>query len=163
METKQITVQGVKVTISQPYAAGAVITEAEAKALNQVRAENIGNNKRKEITDLTGTDEEIAAAAQALISAYDAEYVFNLASVGGGRAPTDPVEKEARRIAREFIAGKLKENGITQKAYLAANGEDAIKLKIAELAEDPEVIKAAKAAIKEREKRSGGIGEGFTL
>ena len=39
-------IDGLSFEISQPYAAGQTINEAEAKALNQVRSENIGNNLR---------------------------------------------------------------------------------------------------------------------
>ena len=44
MSQKTITIQGVEFTVASPYAEGHTITEAEAKALNQVRAENIRNN-----------------------------------------------------------------------------------------------------------------------
>jgi hypothetical protein len=152
--TKQITVQGVLVDITQPYEAGHTITEAEAKALNQTRSENIGNNVRKvikELVDAGGDAAEIQAAAQKLVAEKDKGYEFTMASVGGG-ARLDPLAKECQAIARNFIGGKLKEMGITQKQYLEKNGEDAIKIKIAELAEHPEIIKAAKKALTERAK-----------
>jgi hypothetical protein len=158
MDTKTITVQGVKVDVSLPYAAGHTITEAEAKSLNQTRAENIANNKRKEIKEMLeaegATEESVQAEAQAIVKDYDATYEFTLASVGGGSTRLDPVEKEAHSIARAWISGKLKEMGKTQKEYLAENGEDAIKNKIAELAENEAVVAAAKKNIKEREKLS---------
>jgi hypothetical protein len=165
--TKTVTIQGVAIDISQPYIAGHPITEAEAKALNQTRSENIGNNMRtkiKALLDVEGaTSETVQGDAQGLVATYDAAYIFSMASVGGGRAPADPVEREAQKIARAYIAGKLKDAGVSQKAYKEANGEDAIALKVAELAEKPEVIKAAKEAIKAREKQADGIGEGFSL
>ena len=158
-DNKTITVQGVAVEITQPYEAGHAIPEAEAKALNQVRAENIGNNKRKFIKDLVDSGasaEDIAAEAQAAVSEYDAAYEFTLASVGGGgTARLDPLTKECRAIARNFVAGKLKEMGVSQKDYLAANGEDAIKSKVIELADNPKIVEAAKKALKEREQMAG--------
>lgn len=154
-ETKQMTIQGVVVEVSQPYAAGHKITEAEAKALNQVRAENIGNNMRKAVKDaLDAADGDTAAVQadiQAKVTEYDGSYEFTLASVGGGSTRLDPLTKECRAIARNFIAGKLKEAGISQKDYLAANGENAIKDKIIELADNPQIVEAAKAALKRRE------------
>jgi hypothetical protein len=155
-DPKSIKVQGVTVEVSQPYAEGHKITEAEARSLNQTRAENIANNKRKQIKDMLdaegATEESVQSAAQALITEYDKEYEFTLASVGGGSvSKLDPVTKEARVIARNWIAGKLKEQGITQKAYLEANGDDAIKNKIAELAENEQIVKLAKENIKKRE------------
>lgn len=153
--TKQITIQGVLVDITQPYEAGHVITEAEAKALNQTRSENIGNNVRKVIKELVeagGDAAVIQAAAQELVTEKDKGYEFTLASVGGGSARLDPLTKECQAIARNFIGGKLKEMGVTQKQYLEKNGEDAIKIKVAELAEHPEIVKAAKKALAERAK-----------
>ena len=44
MTTKEITIAGQTFAVLQPYAEGHTITEAEAKALNQVRAENVRNN-----------------------------------------------------------------------------------------------------------------------
>ena len=153
--TKTITVQGVKVDVSLPYSAGHAINEAEAKSLNQTRAENIANNKRKEIKDMLevegATEESVQGEAQAIVADYDKTYEFTLASVGGGSSRLDPVEKEALSIARAWISGELKKKGMTQKEYLAENGEDAIKNKTAELAERPEVIAAAKKNLKARE------------
>lgn len=157
MATKEMTINGVAVAVTQPYEAGHQITEAEAKALNQVRAENIGNNLRKQIKEALeaagGDAAAVQASVQDLVTKYDGEYEFTLASVGGGStARLDPLTKECRAIAKNFIAGKLKEMGISQKDYLAANGEDAIKNKVVELAENPQIVAAAKKALAEREK-----------
>ena len=48
-ESKTINIYDEEFTVSTPYAEGHVITAAEAKALNQVRAENIANNFRAKI------------------------------------------------------------------------------------------------------------------
>ena len=154
MSNKTITVQGVQVEVSQPYSEGHQISEAEAKALNQVRAENIANNCRKAIKELVDEAgvEKAAEEAQRLIAEKDKDYVFTMASVGGGRATLDPLTKEARAIARDFIAGKIKEAGMTQKQYLEEKGENAIKDKIIELADHPDIVKLAKKNIAEREK-----------
>lgn len=155
MDKKTITVQGVSLEVTTPYAEGHKVSEAEAKALNQVRAENIANNKRAEIKKMLEEDgatvESVQKAAQKLVTAYDGDYEFTLASVGGGGASRlTPLEKEARKLARNWIGGKLKEMGMTQAAYLEQNGEDAIKIKVAELCEHPEIIKAAEENIKAR-------------
>lgn len=153
---KEITVQGIAVTISAPYVAGMTISEAEAKALNQVRAENIGNNTRRFIKELLeeegATPDSVQGQAQARVSEIDEGYEFTLASVGGGSNKLDPLTKEARTIARNFIAGRLKEMGKTQKEYLAENGEDAIKSKVIELADNPEVMKLAKKSLADKAK-----------
>jgi len=158
MSTKEITVQGVVVSVATPYVAGHAITEAEAKALNQVRAENIGNNVRKAITEMIeaagGKDsltDELRAQIQALVAEKDAAYEFTLASVGGGREPADPLAKECRSIARTWLSARLKEKGLTQKQYAEENGEDAFMSKVVELADHPEIIKAAKKALAARQ------------
>lgn len=154
--TKTITINKIPVEVSAPYAAGHAITEAEAKALNQVRAENIANNMRAKFKDLLAESadnvEAATPAAQALVKEYDAGYEFTLASVGGGRHTLDPVEKEARAIAMAYLNGKIAEAGHTKKAYIEANGEDVYKAKVAEVAENEVVIKQAKKNIAEREK-----------
>ncbi len=157
-KTKDITIQGVMVNLSLPYTEGHTITAAEASALNQTRAENIGNNARRKIKEMLeaegATPESVAKAAQKLVSEYDKEYVFTLASVGGS-ARLDPLTKECRAIARNYIGAKLKEMGVTQAAYLEKNGPDAIKEKIIELAEQPAVVEAAKKALAEKDKIAG--------
>jgi len=154
---KTITIQGVEVSVSSPYAAGHVVTDAEARALNQVRAENIGNNLRKQVKDMLAEEGADPATVkdlfQPIVTEYDASYEFTLASVGGGStAKLSPVEKEARRIARELIGDKLKEMGVTQKAYAEENGEDALKIKIAEVAEMEAVLAKAAENLERRAK-----------
>lgn len=162
MTTKNITVQGVVVEVSAPYAEGQTITAAEAKALNQTRAENVRNNCAKQIKELlegaNGDVEAVAKQAQALVSEYDKSYEFTLASVGGGRPKLDPLEKEAYGIARDFLVSKIKEAGMTLKAYTEKNGEEAVKAKIEELAEHPEIVKAAKKALADRQKMADALG-----
>jgi len=156
--TKEITVQGIIVTVSAPYAAGHVVTEAEAKALNQVRAENVANNVRKAVTDMIaaagGKDnitDELRANAQALVAEKDAAYQFTMSSAGGGREPVDPLAKECLAVASAWLTSKLKEAGLTKKAYAEQNGETAFADKAAVLAEHPEIVKLAKKNLAARE------------
>ncbi len=150
--TKEITVQGVLVTVTTPYTAGHQLTEAEANALNQMRAENIGNNVRKAVAEIVKeAGDEIANLSseqlqkiQALVAERDATYIFTLASARGGREPTDPLEKECLSLARKYITSKLREAGTTQKAYIEQQGEDAFNSKLEEVAKHPEIIKLAK-------------------
>lgn len=150
MSLKAITVQGIEVEVAQPYEAGHVITDAEAKALNQVRAENIRNNTASLVKKAKGDAEEVPAevlpALIAEIQAYDAAYVFTLASVGGGRKAVDPVEVEANRMARSAITAKLKADGRKIKDVDA----DKLAAAIAKLAASDNILKAAKAAVKQR-------------
>lgn len=156
--TKQITVQGLTAVVLAPYAEGHVVTEAEAAALNQVRAENIRNNtarmvkaaiKEAEVEDAEGLSEEKVTELLQAIETYDKEYEFNMASVGGGRTPTDPVEVEAKKIAKQLINAQLKEQGkkvgdVDKDKYAAAVATVAAREDIRQRA--AEAIDARKAA-----------------
>lgn len=107
--TKTITIGGEQFTISAPYAEGQTISAAEARSLNQTRAENIGNNLRKLIKEAVEAGDR--AKAEAAVAEADANYSF---AMPGQSAPriVDPVEKEAHKLAREFVAAKLSAIGL---------------------------------------------------
>lgn len=152
---KEITIAGSIFTVSQPYTEGHVITEAEAKALNQVRAENIRNNMASKVKAATeGTAKEGEPTAETIAQAvadYDASYIFTLASVGGGRKPSDPVEVEALRIARGTFSDWAASKKLTVKAIKEKIGDEAYDAKIAEIAERDDVVKEAKRRVKARQ------------
>lgn len=151
-DTKTITIQGLDFEASQPYAAGHTVTEAEAKALNQVRAENLRNNFAAKIKAAKGeaealTDEQLLQLTSDF-AAYDAAYQFTLASVGGGKRETDPVQAEAKKIAKAIVADKLKAAG----KKLSDIDADVLAGAIAKVAESEGVQKAAKKAVADRQK-----------
>lgn len=169
MTPKEITIAGHTFPVTQPYVEGHTITEAEAKALNQVRAENIRNNMASKVkaafegTAKGGepTSETIADA----VAAYDAEYVFTLASVGGGRKPTDPVEVEALKMARGTFADWAASKKLTVKAIREKIGDEAYEAKLAEIAAREDHVKEAKRRVKARQAAAAnamgdlGLGE----
>jgi len=163
MSTKTVTISGQEFTVSTPYSEGQTITAAEAKALNQVRAENIANNFRAKIKEAVeagaGLDDVTAE-----LTAYDASYVFTLASVGGGRTPVDPVEREAKKIAEGLVANMIKEQkGQTKKDYLASEGgAEKFAEAVAKVMENPKVVAAAKQAVKDQAKQKAAL-EGISL
>lgn len=125
----EITIQGLAFEVSQPYAPGAVeLTEGEANALNQTRAENLRNNFAPKIkaamveyrkANSLAEDAEVAVSSldhDALIAEFNKyadEYEFSTRAGGGGaRTPTDPVEREAQRIAWDKIKVALGKKGI---------------------------------------------------
>ena len=154
--TKTIQTQGVTVEVSDPYDEGHSCSAAEAKALNQVRAENVRNNTQKavmEVLESNGGDVAASqAAVQQIVGEYDAGYEFTLASVGGGGTRLDPLTKECRSIAREYVSLKIKEKGMTQKEYLEKNGDNSIKDLIVKIAEEEQIVKLAKKNLAERSK-----------
>lgn len=153
--SKEITIAGQTFPVSQPYLAGHAITEAEAKALNQVRAENVRNNTASKVkAAVEGTAKEgepTADTIAAYVAEYDAAYVFTLASVGGGRKSSDPTEVEALKIARTMFADWAAGKKLTVKAIKEKIGDEAYDAKIAEMAERDDVVKEAKRRVKARQ------------
>jgi len=148
--TRHVTIQGDSFEITAPYAEGHTVTEAEAKALNQLRAENIRNNVASRIRKAEEKGEALDKTA--LVADYDSTYEFTLstASAGGSRT-LDPVEREARRIAREVIHAKIKEGGFAVKTYREENPEKYESL-IEQVASAEETVKRAKKAVDEKNK-----------
>lgn len=122
---KEITIQKHTFEVREPYAEGHVCSEAEAKALNQTRHENIRNNMARKIKDtLNGAEalnEEQMADISAQVAEYDASYEFTLASVGGARKTKDPIDVEAGKIARAHVNAKIKEAGHTLADFKATD------------------------------------------
>lgn len=103
MNTKLKIIGGHEFPLSQPYAEGHVLTAAEAYALNQARSEGVASGVRKIV-------QEKGPAAAEEVAAYDAAFTFDQRR-RRGRTLIDPVEREARTIARDAIRQKLAETG----------------------------------------------------
>jgi hypothetical protein len=147
--TKTISIAGHPFEVSAPYLEGHPITAAEAKVLNQTRAENIGNNFREDVKKALadGTLEAVTAA----IAAYDAEYQFTVSRVS--RTPIDPIEAEAFKIAKEVVKQKLADKGIKVKDYIE-NETNAAKYDAAleKIAAQDDTLKLAKQRVAARKK-----------
>lgn len=150
--TMQMSIEGLVFEVAAPYAAGHAITEAEAKALNQMRKENIGNNVRKAIKDLKGDaegfTEEQAAQAASIVAEKDANYEFTLSSARG--TSKDPLEVMAVRLAREAVNAEIQRKGLTVKAYKEEKGDRYEEL-VAQVSEKPEIIELAKQRLAQRD------------
>lgn len=158
--TKQITIQGILFSVLTPYVEGHAVTEAEAKALNQTRSEAVRNNMASVVkaanTEAGVTPDKLGLNVQnalsddamaelvAAVTAYDEGYQFTLASVGGGRKTTDPVESEALRLARSAVTAQLKAAGRKVKDF----DKDVLDGAIAKLADTDAVKKAAAKNVK---------------
>ena len=129
--TTQIKVQGLLVTVRVPFAEGHVLNAAQAQALNQTRSENLRNNGaqwlgrelkahnaaliaagQEPLPDEAPIPAEIVSKFEAWMADYDAEYDFSGRKT---RAPIDPVEREAVRMASAKIREKLAEKKIDIK------------------------------------------------
>jgi len=149
--TREIVVQGVTITTAQPYAEGHTITAGEAKALNQVRAENIRNNLASMVKAAKSEDGSITDAALSelttKVAEYDAAYEFTLSSAGGTRRAVDPLEKECISIAKAAISAEIKKQGKKIKNIPA----ETIAALIEQHKDNEKVIALAKKRLKERD------------
>lgn len=134
----QVTIAKEVFAIPSRYEAGHTINEAEANTLNQTLLENIRNNlagkikKLQEAEGFAGLDSKIAEGEDAgktyreVFQAYADNYEFGVRASGGTREPVDPVQREARRMAREMIASALKAKGAKVKDLPAEKLEEMI-------------------------------------
>lgn len=156
METKPKVINGLSFALSQPYLAGHVLTEIEAKVLNQTRSENIGNNSRAKIKEMQ--DEGASEAdIQAFVAEVDANYIFRTASEGAGRS-VDPYEKEARKIARELLKDHLATTGrkitVTPEGLTDDEWKDKVDTEVDRIASTDAVLKAAKKNVDAKRKQA---------
>lgn len=164
METRPKVINGISFTILQPYTAGHVLTELEAKVLNQTRSENIGNNVRQAIKDMqdgAGKFEEAGPQSETAIIAYvtefDAAYEFKSASEGA-RTSRDPYETEARKIAKELVKTSLAAKGrkLTDvpEGLTEDEWKDKLDSEIDRIASSEKVLAAAKKNVDAKRKQS---------
>lgn len=131
MEKQTIKVAGIEFEVTGRYAEGHVLTAIEANVLDQTRFENLRNNftpkvkKAEEAAKAAGVELDVEKL-RAEFATYADEYQFGVKREGTGKTVTDPVEREALRMAKELVKGALRNNGQSIKAVGAE--------KIAELA-----------------------------
>lgn len=167
-EPRSKVINGLSFSISQPYAAGHVLTDIEARVLNQTRSENIGNNVRQRVKDMLegGTDAYPQPVSEAEIVAYvtefDASYEFKTASEGG-RTSRDPYETEARKIAKELIKSSLAAKGrkLTDvpEGLTEDEWKDKLEAEIDRIANSEKVLAAAKKNVDAKRKQSESLLE----
>lgn len=154
---RKITIAGQLFDVTDVYAEGHTINAMEAKALNQTRAENLRNNFASEVKKVQGERETLTAeevtALQAKLNEYAKSYEF---FVGGGRV-TDPVEREAKRIATELVDAKIASKGTSKAKYIEAQGKDKYDALIAKLMDTDQVKAEAASIIKKRNKLADSI------
>jgi hypothetical protein len=163
-EAKSKVIDGDSYTISQPYEAGHAINEIEARVLNQTRAENIGNNVRsklKEIKELGAAEgwgeKKLANHLEKAVAELDAAYEFTAAATRSS-AKLDPVEKEARKQARELLKDHLAQTGrkltVAPEDVSDEDWAEKIEAEVDRIAAIPEVVEAAREAVAARQSRA---------
>lgn len=159
-------IDGESFKISRPYLAGHVLNEIEAKTLNQVRAENIGNNLRTAVKEAKEArdkgDPKAFDGLKDLVAKYDADYKFELG--GGGGRRMDPVEREAHNLAIEAVKADLAGKGRTMKqvpeGLTKEQWEAKLEAAIDTVAAKEEILKLAKSRVAQKQKiGAGALGD----
>ena len=101
--------------ISDPFRAGHILSEGEARALNALRSENIRNNLAKELKrlplPLSGRDLE---AFEKRVAEYDAGYRF-YPHLKDEPTAASPLEQEIQAVAKEWNM-PLEHPGVQEEA-----------------------------------------------
>lgn len=124
-----ITIQGLQFQAPSPYREGHVVNAAEASTLNQTLGENLRNNFAGKVRAALDVAEKAAQAAGATapiqlseevkaklasdFAAYAESYTFQ--GKRPGRAPADPVEKEAWKMGKELVLSHLRKHNFDIK------------------------------------------------
>ena len=165
MPNRQITIAGLVFDVEDKYAEGHAVTANEAGALNQTRAENLRNNfasvvrkAQEEVNegnpegaDPIDLDDEAKAALREEFAKVATAYEFGVR--GGGVRITDPVEREAVRLAKEQIDAAIK----AKYGRLDAVDKDRYKELVADFAASDEVQAQAKANIEQANKLGASL------
>lgn len=144
--TGSFVIQGQSFSIPRPFAEGHTCTKSEADVLNQTLAENARNNMSANVKKAIDAGDFDLVKVQADIDGYLEDYDFG---VRRGRAPADPVEREALVIAREAVKTALRQKGF-KLADVAA--EDIARLAEDAIAANAEITKEAKRRVDQRAK-----------
>lgn len=122
-------VAGFTLSVPLPYVTGHIVTEGEASILNQTLGENLSNNlraklqagsskdgklKTKDTAEVAPTVPFTQAEAQAIVDEYVATYNPGVRGEGKGSGPriTDPVERQARALAKAKAEQKIVQAGL---------------------------------------------------
>lgn len=122
---QKVKIAGVIFSAPAPFQAGHILSHDEAGVLNQTLAENLRNNFSRTVE--TAKEEAVKARGEGAaleqheldklaltFAGYAESYKFGVRRVAS--MAVDPVEREARKIARAAIEAKLRENNVEKPA-----------------------------------------------
>jgi hypothetical protein len=169
---KNLMIAGVNFTAPYKYIVGHVLSDAEARTLNQTRFENLRNNFAGKVkASVDGV--EGALTADQLVAAFaefEAAYTFSMPGVGVGASRTlDPIEREAQSLARDLVKQALAAKGRSYNPPKDATDEQKetyktqIAGKVAEIATRDEVVAQAKKNVAARDKGLSAIAATLDL
>lgn len=153
----QVRIKGYAFSLAEPYAEGHRLTASEAKAVNDLRAENIQNNFRSKVNAAVANlapgellPQAVIDGLKAELADYDQKYTF---AEKVGRSRLGDLEQAALAVAAERVQAQLIATG-SQHSIIS---EEAQKL-IAETALLPAVVEEARARVTARRSAlSGGM------
>lgn len=149
MET--ITIAGQSFNVPVRYAAGHVLNEGEADALNQTFHENLRNNFAKKAKE--GADEGLPLdVLQQQLDTYAEGYQFGARTGGGGSR--DPVRSEAMEIARQMVRDGLRRAQKKLSDYTSAQISGAAEKLLAGDKGTP-ILEMARNRVAERQAAAG--------
>jgi hypothetical protein len=165
---KDLNIRGVAIAVQTPYSEGHTLSAVEAAVLNQTFSENVRNNVAGKIKgfeeaakkagttfspDATIPEGQDGAGGtyRSLLQSYADAYVFGAPRTGGSE-PVDPVEREARVIAREILKSAMAAQGVKRKDMT----DEAYEQALSTVAASDKVKAEAKDRVKRREKLGSG-------
>ena len=108
-ETTIMTISKLKFNVRAPYREADVLNGNDAGQLNQTFREGIRNNKASQVLKMIAEGRSHKDIQQ-MITDYEVDYVFGTRGAGGVRS-SDPVETEARRLARGMVKQAIQKAG----------------------------------------------------
>lgn len=145
-----VTICDSNLTAPEPYKAGHALTENEASVMNQIVRENLRNNMASAIKKMKAEGKS-DTDLQAALDAYAATYEFGVRKSAAPKI-TDPVEKEAWKLARGAVVAALKKKGVVIGETKASDIDELVEKALASkhgaaFREQAKAIVAAAASI----------------
>jgi hypothetical protein len=140
----QITIQSKVFRVPIKYAAGHVLKDNEAGALNQTFHENLRNNFASKVRDgvEAGLDDQ---TLQQQLDDYASTYEFGVRGAGGTRG--DPVITLAMNLARELIRRAIKNNKLNEEDWPATRVTQAARQLLDSQGDDGSLVKTARRQV----------------
>ena len=148
-DNHQITIQGQYFTVTQKYSEGHILTEAEAKALNIVRSENLRNSfasvikaEQKILGEGVEFSDEAKEVFQTKFAELEASYVFT--SKRPQRSISNPAVVIANKLAKELLVSAFRARKIDIKTVTP---EKLAELIAGLLVKKPDIMEEAKRRV----------------
>lgn len=159
---QSLTIQGIDFPFKPRYTTGHVLTENEASVLNQTLAENLRNNFAKRVAtakEAEGEDlsEDTLERLGTEFAEYADKYQFGKRQAAAPRT-TDPIAREAHKIAKAKITEALRARDIDIKSLPEGKMEEFIK---SVLEKKPEIREEAKRRVEAAKSIAAGALDGL--